>query len=472
MMRGCYRLGLLLVLAALISLGLIPGRVAAEGEIIVSDQAWDAEFRDHVTFTLNATSEAEIVEVDLLYQVVGQVATSRNNADFTPGTSVEAEFVIDQTKPENYLPPGTELRYWWKIVDANGNELGTEKETLLYLDSRYQWQKLENERLAVYWYEGDENFGQELFDRANEALDTLEQDMGIVVENPVKIFIYASHSDLLGAISTSAQEWTGGQAFTDYGVVVMGVAPIQLEWGLGATTHEISHLVIHQATKNPFGDLPRWLDEGIAVYNENQDELDDDFRMIFEQAVKQNKLMTLRTLSSPFPSDPLLANLAYGQSGAVVKFIVDHYGREAMANLLDIFAEGALYDEALQQALGVDTDGLDNAFRASLGMSALPGTEQVEAVPVEPGASDANEAEVSEPTQAEGGVAGEPEASLIEDAPEEQVSEPETGAAAEPAPAQPEPQQVPNPVVAVPCVAGLLPLLVFGIGAALKRSVV
>jgi hypothetical protein len=245
-----------------------------------------------------------------------------------------------------------------------------------------------------------------------------------------------------------------------------------LEWGLGATTHEISHLVIHQAPKNPFGDLPRWLDEGIAVYHENQDELDDDFRMIFEQAVKQNKLMTLRTLSSPFPSDPLLANLAYGQSGAVVKFIVDHYGREAMANLLDIFAEGALYDEALQQALGVDTDGLDNAFRASLGMSALPGTEQVEAVPVEPGASDANEAEVSEPTQAEGGVAGEPEASLIEDAPEEQVSEPETGAAAEPAPAQPEPQQVPNPVVAVPCVAGLLPLLVFGIGAALKRSVV
>ena len=54
--------------------------------------------------------------------------------------------------------------------------------------------------------------------------------------------------------------------------------------------------------------------------------------------------MTFQTLSSSFPADSQAANLAYGQSGAVVHFILDTYGTEAMAKLLEIFAEGALYE--------------------------------------------------------------------------------------------------------------------------------
>jgi hypothetical protein len=418
---------------------------AAQGIIQTTETTWTADFRDHITFSLNAASSAEITEVQLFYRVVGRPASSRNDASFTPGAAVEAEFVLDQTKPENYLPPGTELEYWWKIIDADGNELKTDKQTLLYLDNRHPWQTLENDRLTLYWYDGGEKFGQSLFDRANLAMDTLENDMGIGLENAIRIFIYANHSDLLGAISSSSQEWTGGQAFPDYGVVVIGVAPSQLNWGMDATTHEMTHLVIHQATDNPYSDLPRWLDEGIAVYNENQEELDDDFRGIFEQAVKDDKLMTLRTLSSPFPADPIKANLAYGQSGAVVKFIIDTYGSEAMEKLLTIFADGALYDEAMQEALGVDTDGLDNLFRESLGLMPLPGTELL-AVESEPAAA-------PEADSAESVTESEPqsEAEVVEEVPP--VAE------AEPQPANSERRGLGG----LSCLAGLLPLMALGL---------
>ncbi|MCQ3980795.1 MAG: hypothetical protein DPW09_45935, partial [Anaerolineae bacterium] len=182
MKRLFQKLGLVFILL----LGLVfgPGVAAAQEAIQVVDQSVDANFRDHITFTLNAKSTAEIVEVDLLYQVVGQLASSRNEAEFTSGTSINAEFKIDQTKPENYMPPGTELNYWWKIVDSAGNELRTEKQRYLYLDNRYQWQTLENERLTLYWYDGDDSFGQALFDRANVALDTLASDIGISLKDP------------------------------------------------------------------------------------------------------------------------------------------------------------------------------------------------------------------------------------------------------------------------------------------------
>lgn len=432
----------------------------AQDNITVIDQSWEAEFQDQITFRLEAESNAEIVEVNLFYQIVGQIASSRNEAEFTPGTSVTAEFEIDQNDSSNYSPPGTEMVYWWKIVDAAGNELKTEKETLLYLDNRYDWQTLENERLTLYWYEGDDSFGQALFERANVALDTLETDVGIALERPIKIFIYGNHEDLLGALRASAQEWTGGVAFAEFGVVLIGIHPSQLEWGLNAMTHEMTHLVIHQATDNPFGDLPRWLDEGIAVYNENRDELDDDFRSIFEQAVQNDELMTLRTLSSPFPADPLQANLAYGQSGAVVKYIIDTYGSEAMAELLNVFAEGALYDEALQQALGVDTDGLDNEFRMSLGLAPLPGTETT------PEEATSTEVEIVETEPESSESVAETDETI--DAVEEQVASTseEESVPEEPAPAEenaPQPETQSSPLRGLPCLAGIIPLVFIGL---------
>ncbi len=450
-----------------------PQNIAAQGPIQITDQSWEANFRDQLTFNANAESQTEITEADLFYRVVGQLATSRNTSEFIPGTSIEAKFVIEQadtTDPSyTYFPPGTELEYWWKFVDAEGNELKTEKETIQYLDNRYEWQSLQDDRLTLYWYAGDDGFGQALFDRANVALDTLETDIGISLENPIKIFIYSGHQDLLDALAVTAQEWTGGVAYTEFGVVVIGIRPNQLDWGLNAMTHEMSHLVIHQATDNPFAGLPRWLDEGIAVYNENRDELDEDFKPLFERAVANDELMTLRTLSSPFPADPMGANLAYGQSGAVVKYIVDTYGSDAMAQLLSIFAEGAIPDEALQEALGLDTIRLDNEFRASEGLAPLPGTE--------PAGAEAGQPESANPeeTTAEESTAAEPEEET-EAVRESEVAEPvptgqdedTSSTSAEPdTSAQTGPEETEksgSPLSALPCVGGVVALLVMGWG--------
>jgi hypothetical protein len=146
------------------------------------------------------------------------------------------------------------------------------------------------------------------------------------------------------------------------------------------------------------------------------------------------------------------ANLAYGESGAVVKFMVDTYGSEAMSKLLSIFGEGALYDEAFQQAIGVDTDGLDNAFRASLGLPPLPGTEAAAStqggVTVAEGEKNSEEAKVAEP-------AATPIPKVEAAAPVEPT------ATATVAPTVPE--KTSNPISFLPCVGGMILLLMGGL---------
>lgn len=360
---------LMLAILLILSFGL-PPQVAAQDPIHVLDQSVETAFRDYITFNIEAESDNPIVEARLLYRVAGQIATARGDAEIEPGTQVKASYTIDQNR--DYLPPGTELEYWWTLTDEVGNELKTEPQPLIYLDDRHDWQTLSNDRLTLYWYRGDRAFGEALFDQANKTLDQIESEAGVKVEMPVKIFIYGSFSDLREAIAVGAQEWTGGQAFTDQGVVVIGVAPSDLSYGLAATPHELTHLVIHQATDNPYGDIPRWLDEGLAVYMSG--EMDAGWRGYRAEvagSAQANKLMTLQTLSSSFPADSAQAGLAYAESGSVVEFIIQHYGKDAMADLLEIFSEGALYDQALEQALGVDTWELDNAWRESIGAQPL-----------------------------------------------------------------------------------------------------
>ncbi|TEU12983.1 MAG: hypothetical protein E3J21_19790, partial [Anaerolineales bacterium] len=295
-------------------------------------------------------------------------ATSRAYPEFEPGQTVEAEHEWDLVL--NYTPPGSEIEYWWKIEDAAGNELETEPVSFTYEDERYDWQELGSDRIILYWYRGDDDFGQALLDRGLEALDQLSHDTGVTVEKAVKIFIYGSHSDLLGALDQGAREWTGGRAFADQGIVVIGVSPSNLEWGKRATVHELTHVVMHQVTDTPLGGLPTWLDEGLAMYAEG--DLEPVYVAELNEAIESNTLISVRSISSSFSADSDLASLSYAESQSLVEFILDQYGEEKMSQLIDIFTEGAYYDDALQEALGVDTDGLEDAWRAWLGAPPRP----------------------------------------------------------------------------------------------------
>jgi hypothetical protein len=154
------------------------------------------------------------------------------------------------------------------------------------------------------------------------------------------------------------------------------------------------------------------------------------------------------------------ANLAYGQSGAVVKFIIDQYGPDAMAQLLAIFADGAIYDEALIEALGVDTDGLDNAFRKNLGLPPLPGTDGNATDVAEEQETDVTGEAVNEPVVDEDDFvveeteSNEPEQGVIETAVEESESPPVSSEVA--------PEGGAGLSDLLPCLAGLLLLLVAG----------
>lgn len=340
--------------------------LAEEGVSIISSGA-EAQFPSAITFTLEAEADSDIVDIDLEYRVSrrGLVPEScRVDVDFTPGEAVAASWRWDMLETGG-LPPGTEVEYWWSIEDADNNVVQTSSNTVRFDDLRYDWEHIANDQVTFFWYAGDVSFVQELVDAADGALGDLADDFGVSLDQPATFYIYANSWDLHGAL-VYPDEWTGGVAFPAYSTIVIGIAPGSMEWGKRAIAHELGHLVVHQDVFGPYGILPTWLDEGLAMDAEG--ELRSDLQQMLGQAIARDTLFSISSISSSFPTDQYEAKLSYAESYSVVQFLIDSYGGDKIVELLQVFKDGSTDDEALLQVYGFDTDGLGERWRVSLGL--------------------------------------------------------------------------------------------------------
>ena len=201
----------------------------------------------------------------MLFRLADQTSTNANDIAVTPAKQVTADYTWNLANAD--LPSGTIITYWWLVEDKAGNKAESERKNFTYEDTRFTWKRLNREDVTLNWYNGGDALGRDLLDAAVTAYQQLSAEFS-VERKPASIYIYGSFEDLRSGIGQSAQEWTGGRAYPEFNVVLIGVPPSELSFGKRAVPHEFSHLIINRATANPYGDLPRWLDEGLAMWAE------------------------------------------------------------------------------------------------------------------------------------------------------------------------------------------------------------
>jgi len=330
----------------------------------------ETRFPDYINFAMDVESDSDISRISLQYQVEKLTAipvTSVVFPEFEPGASVEASWEW-QMRRTGGLPPGTKVTYWWTVDDADGSSADTPSRSLSFDDQRFSWKSKKGTDMTLLWYEGRDSFAEDLLMAAQQATERLESEVGATLTMPAEIYIYSSYEDLRGAM-VFPQEWTGGAAYTDYGTIAIGIPLTAVDWGKGAISHEIAHLVVHQQIFSGYGvDLPTWLDEGLAMYSEGG--LTPDFSTRLQNAIDQDRVFTVRSLSSSFPADEESARLAYAQSYSLVSFLLEeHGGKEKMIQLLEAFRAGSGYVEALNTVYGLEIDELNSQWREHVGLA-------------------------------------------------------------------------------------------------------
>jgi hypothetical protein len=360
------KISLLILTIFMLLVTLIPGAaLGADGPAVVSSSAV-VNFPAGITFNISVGSNVNIVDIRLHY-IVNRIANSRVVSEvylpFTVAPRVTTQWTWDMRKTGG-LPPGSSVDYWWTVSDICGNALETAPSNIQIKDNRYTWSGLTRGKVTLYWYKGNDAFAAELMDAAESALLGLDAGTGAELESPLSLYIYASSADLRGSM-IFPQEWTGGVAYTEYGIIAIGIGTGsgEVAWGKRTIAHELTHLVIHQVTLNPYSGIPTWLDEGLAMVSEGV--LDAQFISALSSARGKNSFISVRSLASPFSAYADQSILAYAQSREIVKYLIDTYGQSKMFELLNTFAQGSGYDDALNKVYRFDMDGLNAKWLAA-----------------------------------------------------------------------------------------------------------
>jgi hypothetical protein len=353
---------ILLLIAPVFS---VPGEAATTG--IVLSQSVQITFPNSITFLISAQSNTNITQLRLHYVVDQQksaLVTSEGWAQFTPSNSVSTQWLWDMRKSS--LPPNAHVEYWWTAADASGQTAKTSQSIVVFDDNRFKWQSITSGPVTILWYNGTTSFANSLMAAAQDGLRRIENNTGAIPQGSVKIYIYANASDLQSA-QLFAPEWEGGVTFVQFNVIAIGISTSELAFGERAVPHELTHWIVEQITFNNYGaGLPVWLSEGLATYGESAT-LNPSYQNALNSAIKNNQLLSLRSLSSPFSADSSVAYTSYGESNSVVTFMINTYGKAKMQQLLNEFHQGTTYDSALEKIYGFDQDGLYSMWRKSLG---------------------------------------------------------------------------------------------------------
>jgi len=323
---------------------------------------------------------------------VTPVEPDRDFASYVWDTSIE------------YVTPNTPVTYQWRATVGDDVVLSDEQ-VIRYDDDRegLDWQSAQLGEATVHWYGDAEAQARRFGELTAVGVEQGERLMGTTLAGPVDVFVYATRDDFLGALGPGAREWIGAVAYSELRTIFMwleGGSPAYLEV---AMVHEVTHIVFHDATDNPYHDPARWLNEGIATWSEYNDSAGQ--RSIVEFEASGGGLFSFDAITEQFPIGDRAAELSYAQGTTMVDLIVDRYGPEAIARIMAAYRDGASDVEALEAGTGIPVDQLYAEYYAEFGVDT---PQPISPDPIGPSTVDRPAAGQVDPGGVEGGPTAPP----------------------------------------------------------------
>jgi len=130
--------------------------------------------------------------------------------------------------------------------------------------------------------------------------------------------------------------------------------------------HELTHILLGQAFTLEEQHVPRWLNEGVAMYESREWSFDRVVTMT--QAVLTDSLLPLADLTHTFPRDKKNLELAYCQSFYLISFLVSEYGTQKFHNFIRSYSKEKVLEDVRLKIYGINLYELERRWHQTLKM--------------------------------------------------------------------------------------------------------
>ena len=287
--------------------------------------------------------------MQLLYRIVGSDVWAYAYAHLSPAERISTNLELS-IGGSAYLPPGTELEYYYVIRDAQGNVHQTDPKLIEYSDNRFQWDRTQIGQLVLLHHGLSQSKVDSVSREVERTLDPLINLLKLDTVRPIKGVIYNNDAEARPAFPSQSETTTeahvfGGFAFPSSGIFV----------GVGFTpriiVHEAVHLLLEQALGPNALPTPAWLDEGFASYAEPDSTPYSGRSLSFRS-------LPLRVMTR-ISGTPRTITTFYRKAESVVAYLIEDYGVEPFQQFLRELSRGRTTEGALLQIYGFGVSELD-----------------------------------------------------------------------------------------------------------------
>ncbi|MBU6398735.1 MAG: tetratricopeptide repeat protein [Verrucomicrobia bacterium] len=193
-------------------------------------------------------------------------------------------------------------------------------------------------------------YGDRALALLERAKKTLSAKYGLRLERPTVVEIFPDQKDF--AVRTFGMPLNPGFLGVCFGHVVTANSPAAdpghpANWE-AVLWHEFCHVITLNLTRNR---MPRWLSEGISVYEERQADptWGQAMNRRYRQMVLGGELTPVGRLSAAFltPKSNLDVQFAYFESSLVVEYLVRTFGFESLKGILVDLGQGIEINDAI-----------------------------------------------------------------------------------------------------------------------------
>jgi tetratricopeptide (TPR) repeat protein len=208
-------------------------------------------------------------------------------------------------------------------------------------------------------------YGDRVLNLLQSAEEHLAAKYEVELQKPVYVEIFPQQSDF--AIRTFGLPGGAGFLGVCFGNLITANSPASQQsnptnWE-SVLWHEFCHVITLQKTQNR---MPRWLSEGISVYEEVQRDPAWGQRLnpTYKLMLLSDDFTPLSELSSAFlrPKSPVHLEFAYFESSLAVQYLIEEHGLPLLLKTLDDLGLGVPIHEAFARRYG-DAEKLDADFK-------------------------------------------------------------------------------------------------------------
>jgi hypothetical protein len=221
---------------------------------------------------------------------------------------------------------------------------------LYLLSSPFSCTRADPQALRFDVHAKDQSLAQEVEGILESSFKKMSEFLEDTATGVITVYVADDEREFISMVGRGFPEWGLACAVPSRDLIVLK-SPFRFEYHRPfsqVVTHELAHILLGRLARGRR--IPRWLDEGFAMYQSHEWRIGDDIAVA--RAVLTGSIVPLSQIESVNAFKESKAQLAYTESFLAVSYLYQEFGQGTIKELVGHLAEGSSLEGAFLNTIG------------------------------------------------------------------------------------------------------------------------